>query len=306
DALGSGLLPDLGMLPQLGFSDALAGHITAEAAQQCGLAEGTPVAVGAVDALSEAISVGAVNTGDLMLMYGSTAFFVLVQDQPTPDPTVWSVTGAFAGQHNLAAGMATTGSLTRWFCDEMARDLGDQAYATLFAQAAQVDPGAHGLLVLPYFSGERTPINDPQARGVIAGLNLSHERKHLFRALLEGVGLGIRHNLETFTRMGAQVQRMVAVGGGAQTDVWLQIVSDIAGQEQIVPKVTIGASYGNAFLAGRAAGVLQADAIQQWIKHDRVIYPNKQHKATYDALFKQYQALYRDTRDVVHHLATLT
>ena len=307
DALGSGLLPDMGWLPALGWCDEVAGHVTPQAALECGLQAGTPVAVGAVDALSEAISVGVVEPGDLMVMYGSTTFFVLVQNQPTPDPRVWTVAGAWPGQYNLAAGMGTTGSLTRWFRDEMARDLPDaDAYPQLFADAAAVAPGAHGLLVLPYFSGERTPINDPLARGVIAGLDLSHRREHVFRALLEGVGFGVRHNLETFAALGAPVRRMVAVGGGAQTDVWLQIVSDIAGVEQIVPRTTIGASYGNAFLAGCAAGAIGRADIAAWVREGHRIQPNRQHQARYDTLFAQYLALYRGTRDVMHQLAVLT
>jgi len=119
------------------------------------------------------------------------------------------------------------------------------------ASKARVAPGAGGLLFLPYFSGERTPINDPQARGVIAGLSLAHTREQLFRAILEGVACGVRHNVETLAQIGAEVKRVVAVGGGAQTDIWLQIVSDVAGLRQEVPAVTVGACYGDAFTVER-------------------------------------------------------
>ena len=146
--------------------------------------------------LFRSLSVGAARPGDLMVMYGSSTFFILTQESPTPDPRVWSVGGAFAGQVNLAAGMSTTGSLTRWIVDEFAREQGTAAaYDELFTQAAALPPGADGLLMLPYFSGERTPVNDPRARGVVAGLTLSHTRAHLFRAALEGVGFGIRHKI---------------------------------------------------------------------------------------------------------------
>ena len=111
------------MLPAPGWSDEVAGTVTRAGAEATGLAVGTPVAIGAVDALSEAISVGVVRPGDLMIMYGSTTFFILVQDTPTPDERMWTVAGAYPGQFNLAAGMSTTGSLTRWFQDQLARDL---------------------------------------------------------------------------------------------------------------------------------------------------------------------------------------
>jgi xylulokinase len=293
----------LELLPRLGWSDERAGQVSEQAAGETGLAAGTPVAVGAVDALSEAISVGATKPGDLMIMYGSTAFFILVGERPVPDRRTWSVPGAFAGQFNLAAGMATTGTLTRWFRDELARDLPEaEAYGKLFEQADGIAPGADGLLMLPYFSGERTPINDSRARGVIAGLTLAHKREHLFRAVLESVAYGIRHNLETFREMGAPIERMVAVGGGAQSDVWLRIVSDVCGETQILPQQTIGASYGDAFLAGRAAGLLESDALEHWIEVREEIAPDTARQATYEPLYRDFLELYHQTRQIVHRL----
>ena len=265
---------------------------------------GTPVAVGAVDALSEAVSVGVVEPGDLMVMYGSTTFFILVLDGPQPNPVTWMTAGAFAGQYALAAGMSTTGALTRWFRDELARDLPeDVAYARLFAEAAEIAPGAGGLLLLPYFSGERTPIDDPRARGVIAGLDLRHHRAHLFRAALEGVAYGIRHNLESFAAIGAKVGRVVAVGGGAQGDTWLRIVSDVAGVTQEVPARTIGASLGDAFLAGLATGRVRRGDLADWVGAARRIEPDPRLRDRYDAGYADYLELYRATRDVVHRLA---
>ena len=296
----------LDLLPELGWAEDLAGTVHADAAAETGLAKGTPVAFGTIDALSEAISVGATEPGDLMLMHGSTAFFLLAQDAPTPDPRVWTVAGASAGRFNLAAGMSTTGSLTRWFRDELARDLAaESGYSELFAAALEVSPGAGGLLVLPYFSGERTPINDPNASGVIAGLSLTHTRAQLFRAVLEGVGFGVRHNLQTFEQIGARVSRVVAVGGGAKSDTWLQIISDISGTPQVLTQVKIGASYGNAFLAGRAAGLLDAKDIHDWVKADRVITPDPTTRDFYDALFEQYLKLYLSVREVLHALSAL-
>ncbi|WP_019586193.1 FGGY-family carbohydrate kinase [Deinococcus apachensis] len=295
---------DLGMLPRLGWSDELAGTVTPEAAMQTGLRAGTPVAVGAVDALSEAISVGAVESGDLMLMYGTTAFFILVGQELTPHPSLWNVSGAYDGQRNIAAGMATTGALTQWLRTTLLPEVSEEeAFARLFEEAAAVPAGSDGLLLLPYFSGERTPIQDPQARGVLAGLNLTHTRGHLFRAALEGIGLGIRHNLEAFRELGAPIQRIVAVGGGTRSREWLQIVSDITGVPQLLPTVTIGASYGDAFLAGLVGGAVRRDDIQRWNPPRETIAPNPGVRPIYDARFGEYRALYDQTRDIVHHLA---
>jgi xylulokinase len=302
DGLQSDLFP-LEKLPALGWSDERAGEVSAAGARETGLKQGTPVAVGAVDALSEGISVEVVNPGDLMIMYGSTAFFILVMDDIVSDPRMWTVGGAFDGQYNLAAGMATTGTLTRWFRDEFAKDLSeDQAYAHLFDAAAAIPAGANGLVMLPYFSGERTPINDPDAKGVIAGLTLSHTRNHVFRAILESVAYGIRHNIETFNSIGAPVNRVVAVGGGTQSQTWLQIVSDVANVEQIVPEITVGASYGDAFLAGLASGLLNRDDLADWVKTKTVISPGAESREVYEPLYQAYLKLYTQTKDIVHHL----
>ncbi len=303
DRFADGLVR-LEQLPRLGWSDELAGQVNRMGAEATGLKIGTPVAVGAVDALSEGLSVGVAHPGDLMIMYGSTTFFILVEDAPHPDPRLWTVAGAYAGQYNLAAGMATTGSLTRWFRDELAPDLREEtAYATLFAEAEQIAPGANGLLLLPYFSGERTPINDPLARGVFAGLTLAHKRAHLYRAVLESVAYGIRHNIETFQAIGSDVRRVVAVGGGTKSRAWLQIVSDVAGISQEIPELTIGASYGDAYLAGLAAGILRRSDLAQWVKPGSIIQPNPATKALYDAYYSDYRQLYESTRAVVHRLS---
>ncbi|GGJ51643.1 FGGY-family carbohydrate kinase [Deinococcus roseus] len=289
----------LSMLPELGWSDELAGAVTPAAAEITGLKAGTPVTVGAVDALSEGLSVGVSEPGDLMVMYGSTTFFILVQDTPTPDPRVWTVGGAFAGQHNLAAGMATTGALTGWFKHQLA---GDRSFSELFQEATTIQAGSEGLLVLPYFSGERTPVNDPRASGIFAGLTLLHTRAHLFRAILEGVAFGIRHNLEAFSDLGASIKRIVAVGGGAQSTFWPQMVSDVCGVEQILPRTTVGASYGNAFLAGLATGRLQKADLQHWAQAREVLRPDRSNHAIYSELYPQYLALYQNNREVMHQL----
>ena len=288
-------------LPRQAWSDQVCGAVTAAAAEETALVAGTPVAVGAVDALAEAISVGVVEPGDLMIMYGSTTFFILVLEDPRPDRRLWTVAGAFEGQYNIAAGMATTGSLTRWFRDQLA---GGRTYADLFEEAARVEPGAGGLLALPYFSGERTPRNDPGARGVIAGLSLSTTPGELFRALLEGVGYGVRHNLETFADLGAPIQKVVAVGGGTEGRLWPQIVTDICGVPQVIPRTTVGASYGDAFLAGRAAGLLDPADIGSWVTHESTVEPAAGASALYDQRYRDFLSLYDRTRDIVGRLSS--
>lgn len=288
------------MLPRQEWSDRVAGTVTAEAAHETGLLEGTPVAVGTVDALAEALSVGVADPGDLMVMYGSTTFFLLRTTEPLPDPQLWSLPGAFEGDHFLAAGMATTGALTRWFRDELCSGT---SYAELFGAAADVEPGCGGVLVLPYFSGERTPRNDPHARGVVVGLSLSTTRAELFRAVLESVALGVRHHLDAFRARGAGVERVVAIGGGAQSAVWPQIVSDVTGVPQVLPRATAGACRGDALLAGIAVGLCSRDDVRSWGATAATIEPDPALATLYDARYADFLELYDSTRPVVHRLA---
>ena len=304
---------DIDRLPDLAWSDDLAGKITAEAAQQCGLAEGTPVVVGTVDAASEAVSVGAVNPGQMMLMYGSTVFMIEVLDKPASDKRLWANPFCFKGTSSLMAGMATSGSLTRWFRDVCGADLvanelssGENAYEKLVSEAQRTPPGSEGLVVLPYFSGERTPIQDPRARGVFFGLTLAHTRGHLFRAVLEGIGYGIKHHFEVMDAIDAAPMEIVAVGGGTKNSLWLQVVSDISGVPQIVPSVTMGASYGDAFLAGLGVGIFSHFTdIKKWMRDMRTITPDLTKMALYEKYYQIYLDLYQRNKDLMHDLQDL-
>ncbi len=304
----------LEQLPGLLWSDEIAGSVTREAAEATGLRVGTPVTAGTVDAAAEALSVGVENPGDMMIMYGTTMFFILVTDRPVPDPRMWATAFVFPGLYDVAGGMATTGALTRWFRDELggverAEEAagGENAYQALARKAGDIPAGSDGLICLPYFSGERTPINDPRARGMFAGLTLSHTRGHLYRAVLEGTAYGVRHNLEAISGMGARTQRLVAVGGGAQNQLWMQIVSNVTGMSQIVPDRTIGACYGDAFLAGLGSGLItDRSALQQeWVTIRQVVEPDESAGRVYGDYYPIYRDLYENTREQQHRLADL-
>lgn len=283
--------------PALRWADDVAGTVTAAAAQETGIPEGTPVVTGTIDAWTEAVSVGAHQPGDLMLMYGTTMFLIATGEQTLRTPSMWTTVGAFAGTRNLAGGLATSGALTAWL-----KDLTGADYPSLLAEAATSGVGARGLVALPYFAGERTPILDPDARGVIAGLTLSHTRGDLYRAALEATALGVRHNVETMREAGADIRRIVAVGGGTQGSLWLQIVSDATGLVQQVPQTTIGASYGAAFLAATATQP-QRPRIADWNPIAETVVPDPAAGAAYDDLFVLYRELYARTVDVTHALA---
>ncbi|MFE2773084.1 FGGY-family carbohydrate kinase [Microbacterium resistens] len=287
--------------PALAWAGEAAGTVTARAAETTGLPEGIPVIVGTIDAWTEAVSAGAHGAGDLMLMYGTTMFLVATGPETLRTPSMWTTVGAFPGTRNLAGGLATSGALTAWLAE-----LTDADYPELLAEAEASGPGARGLVMLPYFAGERTPIQDPDARGVIAGLTLEHGRGDLYRAALEATALGVRHNVETMRAAGAAIDRIVAVGGGTQGRLWMQIVSDATGLVQEVPRHTIGASYGAAFLATAAAAAgsgAPAPLIADWNPIAERILPDPDRAGVYNVLFDRYVRLYEATKGVVHELA---
>ncbi|MET7401927.1 FGGY-family carbohydrate kinase [Dactylosporangium sp. NPDC005572] len=286
------IAPDLD-LPPLSWPADVAGVTRTAVA---GIPAGVPVITGTIDAWTEAVSVDAQNPGDLMLMYGTTMFLVATVDRPITTPSMWGTVGAYPGSRSLAGGMATSGAVTGWL-----RDLTGADYEALLAEAAESGPGARGLLMLPYFAGERTPLMDPDARGVIAGLTLSHTRGDLYRAALEATALGVRHNVETMRAAGAVVDRVVAVGGGTRGGLWTRIVSDVTGLTQVVPATTVGAAYGAAYLAARTT--TGAD-IAAWNPPAETITPDAALRPGYDELYALYRELYPATRGVAHALAS--
>lgn len=285
--------------PALAWAGDAVGEVHADAAEATGIPAGTPVIAGTIDAWTEAVSVGAHEVGDLMLMYGTTMFLIVTSERTLRTPSMWTTVGAFPGTRNLAGGLATSGALTAWL-----KDLTGADYPALLAEADASGPGARGLVMLPYFAGERTPILDPDARGLVAGLTLTHGRGDLYRAALEATALGVRHNVETMRAAGARIERIVAVGGGTQGALWLQIVSDVTGLVQEVPRETIGASYGAAFLASVAvAPEGAAPRIRDWNPSVSRIEPDTSRAAFYDELYARYRHLYETTKGVVHELA---
>jgi xylulokinase len=291
---------DAEKLPKVAWTTDIAGQVTRKAAETAGLAPGTPVIVGTIDAAAEAISVGVLESGDMMLMYGSTIFIIMLTGKRVRDPRLWYAPWLFPGQHASMSGLATSGTLTHWFREQLARDVSSDAFATLAAEAEQSPPGANGLVLLPYFSGERTPIHDAHAKGVLFGLNLTHTRGDIFRALLEGVAYGTNHVFETYVEVGQRPRKVLAVGGGTKNKVWSQATSDISGFTQVICEKTVGASYGDAFLAALGVGDVRADDIRSWNPAALEITPRR--SEVYERQYGIFRALYPRTKDLMREL----
>lgn len=283
-------------LPELLWPTEIAGEVSAEAAALTGLPRGLPVTAGTVDAWAEATSVGVRAPGDVMVMYGTTMFLIQVLTEPRPHPGLWGTRGVLPGSFTLAAGMATSGAITDWLRRLVGRD-----YSDLVADAVAVPAGSRGLLMLPYFAGERTPLFDPDARGILAGLTTGHGAAEIYRAALEGIAYGVRHNLEAMAEAGGAAGRLVAVGGGTRGGLWTRIVSDVTGLPQQIPAETIGACLGDALLAAEATGV-EVDPVRGNPIAETVV-PDPANVALYEDFYQRYRALYPATSDIAHFLA---
>jgi len=300
-------------LPEIFESNEIIGCVTSDAAKETGLAEGTPVVACGPDAIVSAYSVGMVQTGDSCFMYGTTGCWFVVVDKPIIDKRLLSTYHVIPGKYILGGGMIATGALVRWFRDnfgqlekyiESVSDI--SAYQLLDRQAEKIAPGSDGLVVLPYFMGERTPIWDVNAKGLIFGLNLNHTKAHLYRALLEASGYGLRHHIDIAKSLGVDIKEMLAVNGGARSRIWRQIISDITGVPQLYVSPAPGAPFGDAFIAGIGTGIFKKfEDIKKYIYiKERTESNNKNHEV-YSKLYNVYLKLYPQVKESCEELSKI-
>jgi xylulokinase len=166
--------------------------------------------------------------------------------------------------------------------------------------ALKSTPGAGGITSLPYFAGERTPLHDPAAKGVFFGMSLASTAGDLFRSLQEAVGYGIRHNIEEMEKAGARADRIMAIGGASESPYLMQIISDITGCPQHLPRQKLGACYGDAFLAAVGSNYFNSiNEISRWVRMAEEITPSETSKAVYDEGYAKYRDLYSSTRHLL-------
>jgi xylulokinase len=198
----------------------------------------------------------------------------------------------------LSLGGVMAGGSVEWFKD-MLRWEGDDFYARMQAEAEGTPPGADGLVFLPYLMGERTPIWDPQARGVFFGLSSTHQRGHLYRALLEGVAYAFREMLEIVTGAGTQIEQITLTDGGARSALWRQIFADVLGRTVSWQPKSGGTALGAAIIAALACGELSGpDAAQNWFGATIDIHPDPALAAVYERNFQVFRALYSRLQDL--------
>ena len=292
--------------PPSGALGDVTGRLTSAAADALGLRPGIPVAGGTNDAFASYLGAGLLEPGDAYDPGGSAGGFGVYWHRPVEVPGAFVTPAPLAGRYSVGAAMAATGRALEWFREDVVG--GATTTTQLLDEAAATPPGADGLVFLPYLAGERSPIWDPTATGVLAGLTLAHTRAHIARAILEASALAIRHVATPMLEAGVRVTAMRACGGPARSDTWNRIKADVTGFRVLVPAVLETAVLGSAILGAVAVGASPdiEGAIRAMTRIDHEIEPRVEHAATYDRLYAAYTALYPAVAPVVRPLVDRT
>ncbi|MEM2910549.1 MAG: FGGY-family carbohydrate kinase [Nitrososphaerota archaeon] len=279
------------------------GEVTEEGSKVTGLSVGIPVIAGGIDAAVSALSVTALEDGDLASMIGTSMCNGFIQDEPRIVKKFVNFPYVAYDRKKIYsfAGINTAGAVVRWFRDEFAPNeklvaerAGLSAYSLLDKMAEGVPPGSNGLVFAPHMSvGERAPYWEPHLRSYLYGLTLYHHSAHVFRAFLEGVAYAIRDSIEAAKEAGIPLRKALLVDGGAKSVLWRQIIADVTGVDFIYIPGAQGAPLGDALLAGVGVGILKYEDIYKWVQDFHVTKPNLANFKIYE----KYYALYKKIRE---------
>jgi xylulokinase len=293
-------------LPPTGGIGERVGALTPAASDALGLRAGIPVVGGTVDAFASYLGAGLLEPGDAYDPGGSAGGFGVYWDTPIDVAGGFVTPGPLLGRYSVGAAMAATGRALDWLRDEVLGGAIDTD--RLLREAEKTPAGADGLVFLPYLAGERSPIWDPQARGVLAGLTLGHGRGHIARAIVEASALAIRHVAEPMLAAGVRVTRMRVCGGPARSEFWNHVKADVTGFPVSVPAVLETAVLGSAILGAVGVGVYPDTraGIGAMTRVAGTIEPDRSLAPMYDRLYGAYRQLYPATAPILRTIATVS
>ena len=289
---------DSGLLAPVRSPGAQVGRLSAEAAEWTGLHQGTALVVGGADHVLSAYAAGVNRPGDGLVKLGGAGDILVASDVLVTDERLYLDAHPVPGRWLPNGCMATSGSLIRWF-QEL---IGGDELTVLDAEAAQRAPAE--VLCLPYFLGEKTPLHDPDLRGVFAGMHLGHTRADLYRSVLEAIAFGFRHHVDVFADISIPLTRTMITNGGSKSTLWKQIHADVLGIEMHPVTGHPGASLGAAIIAAIGIGALDdwADA-NRFVTLGAPVSPDPQRKQIYDDAYARWRELGDVTTAVSHALA---
>ncbi len=296
------------ILPDIYPCHAVIGAVTEEAAKASGLQAGTPVVAGGVDAACGTLGTGVLRHGETQEQGGQAGGMSICLDTYQADPRMILGFHVVPNCWLLQGGTTGGGGVMRWmereFADferEEGKRLGKSSLELFNEIAEKVVPGSDGLVFLPYMSGERSPIWDPDAKGVFYGLDFSKTKGHFVRAAMEGVALSLKHNLEVAEEAGAEVKVLRAMGGSANSLLWTQIKSDVTGKPIVVPSSDTATTLGAAILAGVGIGMYAGfeEAVEMTVENKRFHEPNHDNFEVYEKNYQIYLELYNQLKDTM-------
>ncbi len=304
----AGLIEEFGLprrlYPPVAPCDEVIGGLTGGAAEALGLEVGVPVVAGGEDTSSAGLAIGVVDRGHALLSLGTAGTVYVAQDRPAVRPRLLTFLHVLKGRLLLGGSMAAMGAALAW-CRELFAEELDFFALTELAEGSE--PGADGVIFLPYLSGELQPINDGNARGVFFGLSLSTGRRQLVRAVMEGAAFAIAHNLRLIEGTGAPIEELRAVGTPTESPLWCQVIADVTGRDLAVLSGKAGAPLGNALLAGAGVGLIDdlATTATRAAQVSRRYEPQPERRERYASLFEIYQDLYPNLREQFAAMAEL-
>ncbi|MCX7842009.1 MAG: FGGY-family carbohydrate kinase [Clostridia bacterium] len=307
---------DMGLIPDAYACEEIIGEVTEEAARQTGLACGIPVAAGQVDCNAGWVGAGAVEEGDIQMNLGTCGNFGIIHKDPTflESMIACAYTTDSRSTYITIPTTTTGGQLLRYMRDnfspveiEMEKLVNMSSYQLLDMEAEKIRPGSDGLVVLPYLMGERTPIWDVYARGVIFGLSLSHTKPHLVRAMMESVAYALYDSFRLIKDTGRKINYPIVLNeGGARSRIWRRIITDAFNIPTVLVKSRVGAPYGDAILAGVATGIFKDFSIaKKKVEYVERMEPDKSTHELYMDYFKVYKSLYENVKSDFRALAEL-
>lgn len=296
------------LLPPLYHSHEVVGTVTESAAAQTGIPAGVPVVAGGLDAACGTLGAGVIHPGETQEQGGQAGGMSICMDHVAADPRLILGAHVVPGLWLLQGGTVGGGGVCRWMERELgaadresAEKNGTSSFYELDRAAETVPPGSEGVIFLPYMAGERSPIWDPDAKGVYYGLDFSKTRAHLLRSGLEGVAYSLRHNLDIAEECGAFVGTLSAMGGAANSRLWTQIKADVTGKRILVPSSDTATTLGAAILAGVGTGIYRDfdEAVSRTVKITREHLPDPERAAAYEQGYRTYRKLYSQLKPVM-------
>jgi xylulokinase len=274
------------------------GVVSERASKDSSLSVGTKIVVGGADHVLSAYGAGLVNSGECLVKLGGAGDILVVSDKFVLDSRLYLDAHPIPNKWLPNGCMATSGSVLRWEQNLF----GGVDLKTLDNEAKLSRPGS--LIVLPYFLGEKTPLHDPDLRGVIAGLHLGTTRGNIHRSLLEAIAYGFKHHLEIFGQAGIEIKSPKVTNGGSKSKLWRQILSDVLNQNLTSIINHPGASLGAAVIAGLGIGLIKNwRCVDEYLEQGEIFEPNMNNVGLYTDRYQQYLSLAKETTGVSHLLA---